>query len=164
MKALLIRYKRFLKFAVVGASGVVVNLGIYALLTQVFGMGGAPGTRSAAYAVSVEISIITNFLLNDVWTFRDRVGGAPSFLSRGVRFHLVSLIGFLINWGTFTALNLALPDTADQPIPLLGELLSPFIVSWDYVYAMLGITLAIAWNYLGNLKWTWTTSAWTSGA
>ena len=56
---------RFLRFAAVGASGVVVNLGALALLTT------AGLTPTLASALAIQVSILTNFFLNDFWTFRD---------------------------------------------------------------------------------------------
>lgn len=158
MKALLDliqKYSRFLKFAAVGGSGVFVNLGAYELLKAVLGMGQGTTSRLLAYAISVEISIITNFLLNDVWTFRDRLGESPRFMTRALRFHLVSLVGFFINWGTFAALNLMFPLFSEAPIPLLSSLQSFYVPTGDVLFALTGIALATAWNYLGNLRWTW---------
>ncbi len=161
MKALveLIRkYSRFLKFAAVGGSGVFVNLGVYALLKGLFDMGEEATSRLVAYAISVEVSIVTNFLLNDVWTFRDRLVESPPFLTRATRFHLVSLVGFFINWGTFAAMNLVFPVFSEAPIPLLSSLAfvpANLIPNGDVLFALTGIALATAWNYLGNLRWTW---------
>jgi putative flippase GtrA len=149
------RYERFLKFAAVGGSGIVVNLGFYALLTRVLGLNDQTHERLAAYALSVEISIVTNFLMNDAWTFRDRRADAPSFPARALRFHLVCGLGFGINWGTFALLNLALPGFTAHPVPLVADLPGLGFVTGDFVFASLGIVLATAWNYLGNLRWTW---------
>jgi dolichol-phosphate mannosyltransferase len=152
------KHSRFIKFAAVGGSGVFVNLGVYALLKTFFGMGLETSSRLLAYAISVEISIITNFLLNDVWTFRDRLADSPPFLTRALRFHLVSLVGFFINWGTFAALNLAFPAFSESPIPFLSFLATLPVLqapNGDVLFALTGIALATAWNYLGNLRWTW---------
>ena len=152
------RHSRFLKFAAVGGSGVFVNLGAYALLKALFGMGEDTTSRLLAYAISVEISIITNFLLNDFWTFRDRLADSPPFPTRALRFHLVSLVGFFINWGTFAALNLAFPLFSESPIPFLTFLANLPVLqapNGDVLFALSGIALATAWNYLGNLRWTW---------
>ncbi len=80
---------RFLKYCLVGASGVLVNMGLLWLLTEI---GGLFYLVSAA--ISIETSIITNFTLNDFFTFPDRrKRGAGQFLVRLLRFNLVSLAG-----------------------------------------------------------------------
>jgi dolichol-phosphate mannosyltransferase len=124
---------RFVKFALVGASGIVVNEGLLWLLHE----GLASMSLLAANAISIETSVITNYVLNDSITFRDRrKAGAGSFLSRLGRFNLVSLVGLGINLG-ITAL---LTNVAG-----LHYLVSNLV----------GIAIAMLWNYLVNLGWTW---------
>jgi len=149
------RYDRFLKFAAVGGSGIFVNLGLYAVFTRLLGMGDDTTSRLVAYALSVEISIVTNFLLNDAWTFRDRLATSAPFLARALRFHLVCGVGFGVNWGTFALLNLAFPAFTLAPVPAVSALPGLGFITGDFVFAGLGIVLATAWNYLGNLHWTW---------
>jgi len=56
----------FLKFAIVGASGVAVNYGI-AYLGYVAGLSDI-----ISLAIGVEAAILNNFTWNDLWTFRHR--------------------------------------------------------------------------------------------
>ena len=147
---------RFLKFGIVGASGVVVNLGIYVVLTRLLGLGEALVARNAAYGVSVEISIFTNFLLNDLWTFRDRRAGT-AWASRLWRFHLISVVGFAVNWGVFAGLNLLLDRTGGTMVGDLVILGHDLGNVDDLLAACIGIGAAMFWNFFGNLLWTWTT-------
>ncbi len=62
-------HHHFVKFAIVGAIGIVVNEGLLILIRS---MGVYYLT---AGAVAIEISILSNFVLNDLWTFRDRRTG-----------------------------------------------------------------------------------------
>ena len=155
MRQIVSRYGRFLKFAAVGGSGIFVNLGFYALFTRLLGLGADTTSRLAAYALSVEISIVTNFLLNDAWTFRDRRAASTRFLVRALRFHVVCGVGFAVNWGTFALLNLLFPGFTLHPVPVVSALPGLAFVTGDFVFAAVGIVLATAWNYLGNLRWTW---------
>jgi dolichol-phosphate mannosyltransferase len=153
--------RRFLKFAAVGGSGVVVNLGLYAALTRGLGLLCTLSGRNVSYAVSVEISIITNFLLNDLWTFSDRRRGL-SWPTRFLRFHLVSFVGFGINWGVFAVLNWLL---VEKGMALFGNV---SLLGWsgnvdDLVAACLGIIAAMMWNFFANLAWTWRSGRATSG-
>lgn len=144
---------RFLKFGIVGGSGVVVNLGIYFVITRGFGLLDSLGGKYAAYAFSVEISIITNYLLNDVWTFTDRRESA-SWRRRFFRFHVVSLVGMAVNGGVFAVLNWLIDE---RGFAILGQL---SLLGWegsldDLLAACLGIIAAMAWNFFANLVWTW---------
>jgi dolichol-phosphate mannosyltransferase len=150
---------RFIRFGIVGGSGVFVNLGIYGLLTRLLTWGATLWGRYASYALSVEISIITNFLLNDVWTFADRRGRSGAW-ARFLKFHVVSLVGAVVNWGVFAALNwlmdagkLSLVGDVTVALPWGGW-------SWtgnvdDFIAACIGIVAAMTWNFFANLWWTW---------
>jgi dolichol-phosphate mannosyltransferase len=58
---------RLIKFGIVGASGVLVNVGTLFLLTE---FGGIP--YFLASLIAIELSIISNFTINLLWTWRDR--------------------------------------------------------------------------------------------
>lgn len=127
---------RFLKFCVVGGSGVVVNYGIYLPFTRWLGV-----LEETALALSIAVSILTNFLLNEAWTFRDRrTGGSSGKLRRLGRFYLVSLGGAAIQWG-------------------VSMLCFRWLGIDDRLAVLVGIGVATAWNFVLNLLWTWKKSA-----
>lgn len=67
--------QRFLRFAVVGASGVLVNFAFVALGMWVFSDLDQSAREAVASGLGIGMSIFTNFLLNDVWTWGDRKKG-----------------------------------------------------------------------------------------
>ncbi|MBM4352308.1 MAG: GtrA family protein [Deltaproteobacteria bacterium] len=145
---------RFFKFGVVGGSGVFVNLGIYALLTRGLGLLDDLWASNLAYAFSVEMSILTNFLLNDLWTFSDRRRQVP-FRTRLLRFHGVSLVGFGINQGIFSTLNWLLKSGG---LVFFGPMSLPGVGTVnvdDLAAGCIGIGTAMFWNFFANLLWTW---------
>lgn len=80
--------RRALKFAVVGVIGAAVNISaLYALSRR----AGFP--LVAASALAIELTAISNYLLNDAWTFDTR---SPS-LSRFAKFNVASLVGLALN-------------------------------------------------------------------
>jgi dolichol-phosphate mannosyltransferase len=123
---------RFLKFIGVGLSGVIVNEGALWLLTE---FGGLKYYISAL--IGIELSIISNFVLNDYFTFADRrTGKTRSFISRLLKFNLTCAAGAGIQYG------LLLLFTSVVGLPYL-------------VSNIIGIIVAFAWNYILNLVWTW---------
>jgi dolichol-phosphate mannosyltransferase len=82
-------FRSFIKFNVVGLTGVFVNEG---LLIVLHSMGVYVLTASA---IAIEASILSNFVLNDFWTFRDRRSG--HLVVRLVKFNLLMLLGLLVN-------------------------------------------------------------------
>ena len=81
----------FIKFLFVGATGVIVNLGLFTMLLK---MGV---NKYLASPVAIQVSIFSNFLLNNYWTFRWR-NTADSIQVRGVKFNLVSLAALAISY------------------------------------------------------------------
>ncbi|MES2154272.1 MAG: glycosyltransferase [bacterium] len=123
--------QRILRFMLVGASGIVVNLGVLFVLHGLFGIEVTPAFASAA-----GLSILTNFLLNDAFTFRDRAK-AP-WIARLGMFFLVSLGGMLT---TFAALFVLY-----------------YLIGMNYLVADgLAIVAGFAVNYAGNLGFTYGT-------
>lgn len=82
-------FQHFIKFGVVGAIGIVVNEGLLILIKSrgVYFL--------TAGAVAIEISILSNFVLNDLWTFRDRRSGKAAV--RLAKFNALMLAGLAVN-------------------------------------------------------------------
>jgi dolichol-phosphate mannosyltransferase len=121
---------RMFKFAVVGTSGVGVNMFFFWFFRQIVGID-----YKIASPMAVELSIVSNFLLNNYWTFRDAVKVSP-FMTRLGRFHVAAAGGFLINY------------------LVLLTLVRFFGVHPDLAN-LIGIAVAFLWNYTFNVKWTW---------
>lgn len=127
---------RFIKFAIVGGSGVVVNMGVlWASKNYVF--DALPHQTAVAWAgfLAIAISIVTNFLLNDAWTWGDRrQSGAAAFFSRFLKYVLVASIAGVVQWLVLTGL---------------------VHVGVHYLLAnMVGIGAGIVINYCANNWWT----------
>ena len=124
-------YKRFLKFCVVGVSGVLVNEGLLWLLTDGFGL-----FYLYSAIVSIEASIISNFTLNNIWTFRDRRLASDNIFIRLLKYNLTCLIG--------VGLNIFV-------LWLLTEILGMHYL----ISNIFGIVVAFIWNYTASVKWIW---------
>jgi putative flippase GtrA len=128
--------RRFIKFCVVGTSGIPVNLlCTWAAYHLLFFALDEAWRKAAAYLFGIAVSTFTNFLLNDLWTWRDREKVAEGFLGRMLRFYLVSSVAAGIQFGTAMGLTLGLD---------LHYLLAQLI----------GIALATAVNFIVNNIWT----------
>jgi dolichol-phosphate mannosyltransferase len=93
---------RFIKFGIVGALGVVINVGLLHLLTVYFRFDYKIGSIFA-----IEFAIINNFLWNFFWTWNDRkTGTSNGLLVRFVRFHVSSgFTALIVNWGLLVLLT-----------------------------------------------------------
>jgi len=127
--------QRFLKFCVVGASGVPVNLLLTYLGHAVLFAGLAPAWRDGlALLLGIGVSIFTNFLLNDIWTWRDR-GKRRTFFGRLARFYLVCSGAAALQWGVAYAL-------------------SRWLALYLLLAQLVGIALATVVNFVANNLWT----------
>jgi putative flippase GtrA len=132
---------RLMRFAVVGLSGVFVNLGMLAALAD-----GLEWPDVLSSAVAIEVSILWNFLLNNAWTFKDRNATARiGFFRRMGVYNLVSLVGLGIQLLAFIGMNHVFVTTFDLQEPGL----------WKYPSQLVGIAIAMAWNFLSNFYFTW---------
>jgi dolichol-phosphate mannosyltransferase len=126
--------KRFLRFGVVGFSGVFVDLGVFYILRE---MAQLALTRSAI--LSAEVAILNNFLWNDLWTFRDLSGkqkGVRQRLKRFLKFNLICLGGLILN------------------VLLINLLFNVFGVN-EYLSKLIAIAAVTLWNFWLNLKLSW---------
>jgi putative flippase GtrA len=87
------RFIRWGKFNLVGAMGMVVQLGALALFNRL-----APGHYLYASAAALELTLLHNFVWHLHYTWRDRRGQSTLF-PQFIRFHLsnglVSMVGNL---------------------------------------------------------------------
>ena len=123
------RSKTFLKFGLVGASGVAVNLVSFTVLLNL-GMN-----KFLASPVAIEVSIITNFLLNNYWTFSEREMNDKVHI-RGLKFNVVSFVALAVSYSTFLILSAFDPSGIPQ------------------IHQAVGIIPATLINYFLNSYWT----------
>jgi len=79
------------KFFIVGATGMVVNLGILFLLTnylKIFYM--------ISSGVGFAVSVTTNYIGNKIWTFQDKKNDRRHLAVQYVNFWAVSIFGGVI--------------------------------------------------------------------
>ena len=69
------RVNRLVKFGIVGVSGVAVNLIVFEMAYPLLASLSHQTQITGANAAGLVVSIFTNFLLNDLWTWGDREKG-----------------------------------------------------------------------------------------
>ncbi|MCB9521300.1 MAG: GtrA family protein [Myxococcales bacterium] len=92
--------RRIVKFAIVGASGLVVNQAIVWFVGAMLLGGTDSGMgRATALGAGIVVSIFTNFVMNDLWTWGDRQkGGTADWFRRCAVFYGTNGVGAAIQW------------------------------------------------------------------
>lgn len=124
------------RFCIVGGTGVVVDMGMLFLLSDPRMLGWGL-TRSKI--IGAETAILTNFLLNDAWTFRELARTAPGLKRKFRRF-----LGFNAICTAGLALN----------VLLLNLLFNVWHVD-RYLANALAILAVTFWNYALNRRLNW---------
>lgn len=120
-------WMQLLKFGVVGSSGYLVNLVVFAVLAGLLGMHYV-----LAAVIAFCVAVSSNFFWNRRWTFGPG-DGHPGF--QAARFFTVSIAALLINLAVLEAL------VARASI---GKLAAQAIA----------VALAMPFNFVGNKLWT----------
>ncbi len=140
--------KKFLRFAVVGAIGSVIDFGVFNLLASWLGF---PSLWSSV--ISFTLAVINNFIWNRLWTFPEtrHIPVAKQL----TQFSIVSIAGLVIRTPLFAALEKVLIPLAAKYVP---NLLTPTIVGHNLALATV-IVVVMLWNYFINRLWTFRTPA-----
>ncbi len=118
----------YVRFMIVGGIGTFVNLGVLVAL-RVAGL-----IHAIASAVAIEASVLSNFELNDRWTFRAHKSGGR--LGRLLRFHLSSATGIAVQWG-------------------VSNLIYYELIRNSLIAQLAGIVLGFVVNYTMSKRFVW---------
>jgi dolichol-phosphate mannosyltransferase len=139
--SLVVLLKYYLRFGVVGASGIAVDMAALFVLAD-------PRmlclNLSVSKALAAEVAIFGNFIWNDLWTFRDLVldNSCRARLLRFGKFNLICLAGIGLS-----VLLLNVQTRCFRMNMYLGNLLAILIVSvWNF-----GMNLKFGWSKNTNL-------------
>lgn len=140
------RSARFIRFCIVGFSGVFVDLGVFWILRNIVGLGL---TRSTIF--SAEVAIVNNFLWNDLWTFGDiarRQPGKRQRLKRLIKFNVICLSGIVLQ-AILVNLFFAFFQTIE-----IERVFGTWLQN-DILAKLLAIAIVTFWNYWLNSRLSW---------
>ncbi len=125
--------RRAISFALVGATGIATHLLIYYLSRHFLG-----SSFELAQVFAVVCAASTNFLINNILTFRNQQLKGVRLLLGLVRFLLVTSMGMVANVGVSSALY---HRTVGQP----------------FVAMFAGIAVDFVWKYAASSRFVWNT-------
>jgi len=125
---------KFLRFGIVGFSGVFVNMAVLYVLSDILNL-----QVNGSLIVAAELAILSNFLWNDLWTFGDISKLQPrkrQRLKRLLKFNTICLMGLILN------------------VLLFNVLLKVFGIN-KYLANLIAIATVTLWNFWINMKLSW---------
>jgi len=139
---------RLIKFAIVGTSGVFINLCIFMALSRILGIQD--------WHISVLASLVSNlsnYIANNAWTFVDR-GHRGRAMARGyISYLFMSVVGLFASTLTFAALS---HDFYRHfPLHLMGNYSKPIALGFQLISILVGTLF----NYELNRRVTWRDAA-----
>jgi putative flippase GtrA len=119
----------FIRFCVVGVLNTAIDLGLFALLTRLFGLDPL-----VANLLSFTTGAANSFLLNKYWTF-GAGGRGREMAAQATKFAVITVLVFLIHEGLLALLHKQL-GWPDLPVKVLA------------------IGIGVVVGFVGNKLWT----------
>ncbi len=118
---------QFIKFALVGTSGLVIDFGITFLLKEKFFFN-----KYFANSIGFSFAVINNYSLNKYWTFHDL---NPDVFTQAGKFVIIAILGLILN---------------NQVIYIFSHK-----KQWNfYVAKIFAIGIVVLWNFSANYFYT----------
>ena len=146
---------RFIRFGIVGFSGLFVDMAVFFLLREFTGFNWR-----FCSAISTEVAIVNNFLWNDAWTFADlaqQQQGQKARFRRLLKFNSVCLLGAFLQYVLMEGLLkvpliVGIPEWLSQVMAIGADNHAD-----EYLAKVIAIAIVILWNFWINLKLSWRT-------
>lgn len=120
LRVIFLLQQRIFKFAVTGFIGYLVNATLLAILS--------PYGELFAWIVSTEMAIISNFTINNIWTFKsEKITGLNKLVLKFLQFNMTSSGGLIIQsvFGYLSVTYLNIPRQLALPI-IIGLVVLPY--------------------------------------
>jgi putative flippase GtrA len=137
---------RFLRFAVVGVIGAVIDFGVMNLLTRMFAM-----PLRWAGTISFIAAVLSNFTWNRYWTYPD--SRSKPLGQQISQFAIVSFLGLLIRYPTLAILEPIIYRILSSPA-LSFLPIDPRVVA-DNLTLAVAVIIVMFWNFFVNRYWTY---------
>ena len=137
---------RFIRFAVVGIIGAIVDFGVMNLLVNALNVPFV-----VAGTISFISAILSNFTWNRFWTYPD--SRSKPIIRQLFEFSIVSVIGLAIRIPTLAILKPVIHNLI-QSLPFSIPFLSVDTIS-DNITLAIAVIIVMFWNFFVNRYWTY---------
>ncbi len=159
--------ERFLKFALVGFSGAVIDLTILATLQATIlppvDSQNQPNDFNVALATTCAFitAVISNFIWTRLWVYPD--SRTRSVRRQLTQFAIVSVIGWVARTIWVTSMYVSFGNSlTPQLLPLIHQFQADFVATPDAVKRigsvaaqLVAMVFVMMWNFFANRYWTY---------
>ena len=140
--------EKIIKYSIVGGLGTIVNEGVLLSLKPYIPV-------SIALVLAIEISILFNFILNDIWTFKERRFG--KFIKRMFKFHVSSIVGGAVQYVVVIGFIILLIHYSNLTNLLFLLFFSTLHISSIYlaIVNFVGIIAGFGVRFILSIKYVW---------
>jgi len=134
---------RLFKFIVVGGTGALVQLVSLQLWRQLF-------PYQLAFFLAIESAVVSNFILNNIWTFADRKLALSELPAKFFQFNLAS--------GGSIVIQQLIALVGQSTIGLVDIITLPIIgimIDTGMLFALVGILIGMFWNFFAYNAFIW---------
>ena len=86
------KYYEFVRYGFIGTFGIFINLGFYVALSRF-----AYWSVELSGAIAIELSVLANFLFNNLWNLKTEEGG-PGLFRKMFKYHGIAAVGATVNY------------------------------------------------------------------
>jgi dolichol-phosphate mannosyltransferase len=140
---------RFLKFAVAGSIGIVINLVMITLILKLTNVRGWQASAVASLAAN-----LNNYILNNYWTFSDQLHRGWRAVKGYFSYLMMTAVGLLVTTTTYAVLTGSLAR-----LSLLRNPARPFSSFTALFCQLIAIVFGTFFNYRLNKAITWSKTA-----
>jgi putative flippase GtrA len=156
--------ERFLRFAVVGTVGAIIDFGTLFILQATIlppTLQSPDWNVAIAQTISFSLATLSNYIWNRYWTYPD--SRSRAWHKQIIQFALIGVIGWVFRTIWITAIHntlghalmpLALPIIhlfRHSYVPSAGgEAKLGTMVAW-----LIGVVVVMVWNFIANRLWTY---------
>lgn len=134
---------RIFKFAFVGGVGALVQLSSLQILRTLFPF-------QLAFFLSIECAVVSNFILNNLWTFSDRKLSISEIPSKFIQFNFASAGSIVIQQVIAFVGQFGIGIFNLFTLPVIN-----YTVDTGLIFAVSGILIGMFWNFFAYSKFIW---------
>ena len=134
--------QQFRRFLAVGALGFIINATGLAIFVEALNL-----YKPLASALSVEIAIISNFILNNFWTFSQSKVSRGNVIFKFLQFNISSFGAILIQSGAMWV-----GEHLITPFFPFGSIIAQYIY---WLYFIIGVGIGLFYNYFMYSRVIW---------